>query len=67
MAEKAKPAVKAKPEKSAEDYVAEYLGVHPKYLLFTGSQVTVDLWKLEHDGQRFDGFLPHLKEIGVVK
>ena len=62
MPEKAKP----KPKKTDEDIVAEFLGVHPKYLLFTASEVKVDLWKLEHDGQRFDGFLPYLKEVGVV-
>jgi len=60
------PESKAKPKKSVEDYVAEYLGVHPKYLLFTGSEITVDLWKLEHDGLRFDGFKPHLDKVGGV-
>ena len=46
--------------------IEEYLGVHPKHLLFTNNEVTVDLWKLEHDGKRFDGFMPYRKSVGAV-
>ena len=46
--------------------IEEYLGVHPKHLLFTNNEVTVDLWKLEHDGKRFDGFMPYRKAVGAV-
>ena len=62
MAEKGKP-VKPKP---IEEYVEEYLGVHPQYFIYEGLSLKVDVWKLEHDGKHFNGFLPHLKELGEL-
>ena len=39
-----------------EDIVADYLGVHPKYLLYEGAKIKVDSWSYEHDGLRFNGW-----------
>ena len=67
MADK-KPKSVPKPKKLSDEekakIVEEYLGVHPKYFVYTGMQITVDIWNLEHDGKHFNGYLPHLKELG---
>lgn len=57
---------KSKPKKSIEDYVEKYLGVHPRYFIYEGLGLKVDIWKLEHDGKNFRGFIPHLKELGEL-
>ena len=51
-------------EENKINIVAEYLGVHPKYLLFTYGEITVDIWNLQKDNVRFDGFKPWIKETG---
>ena len=54
-----------KPKVDKEKIVEEYLGVHPKYLVFTANQIHVDLWNMEHDGYRFDGWKPYREKMGI--
>lgn len=65
----AKVAKKA-PRKLTDDekakIVEEYLGVHPKYFVYEGQQIKVDIWNMEHDGKLWKGFIPHLKELGEL-
>jgi hypothetical protein len=46
--------------------VEEYLGVHPKYFIYTGNQITVNDFLVAREGKHFNGFLPHLKELGML-
>ena len=65
MADKPKNVPKAKlSDEEKALIVEEYLGVHPKYFVYTGLQIGLDIWTLEHDGKHFNGYLPHLKELG---
>ena len=72
MAEKKQPVkVKAFDPKDLsleqqEAVVAEYLGVHPKYFVYKGLNLQPDIWNMEHDGFYFNGFKPHLRELGQL-
>ena len=47
--------------------VEEYLGVHPKYFIYAGHQIAVNTGQLNLEGKQFNGFLPHLRELGIIK
>lgn len=47
-----------------EKIVEEYLGAHPKYFIYGGLQITLDIWRFEHDGNNWEDWLPHKKELG---
>ena len=36
--------------------VQEYLGVHPKYFIYEGQQVKIDIWSMEHEGINWRGW-----------
>jgi hypothetical protein len=46
--------------------VEKYLGVHPRYFIYAGTQINVDIWNLNNDRQYFNGFLPHCKQLGII-
>ena len=61
-----KTTVKKLSEEEQAKIVEEYLGVHPKYFIYEGLKIQVDIWNLEHDGLNWRGFKPHLKELGEL-
>ena len=46
--------------------VEEYLGVHPRYFVYKALNLQPDIWRLEHDKQYFNGWKPHLRELGQL-
>lgn len=54
-------------EKEVESVVEYYLGIHPKYLVFSATDIKSDPWKIAHDGINFWGFKPHMKELGIER
>jgi len=70
MAEtKVKAEVKRPRKLSDEDkakIVEEYLGVHPKYFVYEGQKIKVDIWNMERDGKLWRDWTPHLKELGEL-
>ena len=42
--------------------VEHYLGVHPKYFVYEGLKVNVDIWNMEYDKKHFNGWKPQLEE-----
>ncbi len=61
---KPKPAPKKLSDAEKADIVEQYLGVHPRYFIYEGMQIGLDIWNLENDGKHFNGYKPHLKELG---
>ena len=49
-----------------EAVVEHYLGVHPKYYIYEGLGLRVNEWVMNHDRKYFNGFIPHLKELGKL-
>ena len=46
--------------------VEHYMGCHPKYYVYEGHKLKVDLWKMEHNGIYWGGyFKPHAKELNL--
>ena len=61
---------KPKPQKElSEDAKAkiceEYLGVHPKYFLYSGQSIRVNIWPMERDGTFWRGWRIDEKEKGT--
>lgn len=50
----AKPAPLTKEQKEA--FVEEIVGVHPKYFVYEGAQIKIDLYKMSMDGINWTGF-----------
>ena len=48
-----------------EAVVELYLGVHPKFFVYRGTGLNVDIWNLNMAGKQFNGFKPHLRELGI--
>jgi len=50
----------SKPKPLTEDekaqVVLEYLGVHPKYFIYEGQQIKIDIWTMQHDGINWRGW-----------
>jgi len=46
--------------------IEHYLGVHPKYFIYEGIGLRVDIWRLNTDRKHFNGFLPHQRELGIL-
>jgi hypothetical protein len=53
-------------QEEKENIVEEVLGVHPRYFVYQHQTIGINLWNLEHDGKLFNGFIPHLKELGQL-
>jgi hypothetical protein len=53
-------------EEQKADIVKEYLGVHPKYFVYAGQKIKVDIWNMEHDGVLWKGWTPHRKAMGEL-
>ncbi len=51
----------------AEAVIELYVGAHPKYFMFSWDKIKINLWLLEHEGNRFNGFLPNLLETQVLE
>lgn len=49
-----------------EAVIEHYLGAHPKYFIYEGIGLKVDIWGLNHDGKPFNGFIPHQKQLGIL-
>jgi len=45
----------------------QFLGAHPRYFYYETGQIKIDRYSLQADGHQFNGFLPHLVEVGIVK
>jgi hypothetical protein len=60
MAEAKKEVSKPKPKTLTEDekakIVEEYLGVHPKYFVYAGQTIRVNIWPMEKDGVFWNGW-----------
>jgi hypothetical protein len=66
MAERSKKFNPASLSKEEQEAVIEhYLGVHPKYFVYRGIDLSVDIYNLNLDRKTFNGFLPHLKQLGI--
>ena len=52
-------------EEEQDAVVERRLGVHPKYFVYQGISLTVDIYNLNLDHKHFNGFLPHLKQLGI--
>ena len=50
----AKPAPLSKEDK--ENIVAELVGVHPKYFVYVGTQIKIDVYRMSMDGVNWSGF-----------
>lgn len=48
--------------KEQEAVVEYYMGVHPKYFVYYGYALNVDIYNLKD--KKFNGFKPHLKQMG---
>lgn len=52
----------AKPKKvelsdaEIEALIEDYLGVHPKYFVYEGLAIKVDIWNMEYDKKHFNGW-----------
>lgn len=58
------PAALSKEQQAA--VVELYLGVHPKYFVYQGLQIGLNLGLMQIDGVGgFNGFKPHKEELGV--
>lgn len=53
-------------DKELEAAVEFYLGVHPKYYIYEGLGLRVNEWEMNHDRKAFNGFKPHLKQLGRI-
>ncbi len=57
---KAVSKAKSKPNGLTEDQkakiVEEYLGVHPRYFLYSGQTIRVNIWTHERDGNNWRGW-----------
>ena len=51
-------------QEEQEAVVEFYLGVHPKYYIYEGLGLRVNEWAMNHDRIYFNGFKPHLRELG---
>lgn len=58
MAVKNTGAVKPAPltKEQIEQIVADYISVHPKYFVYEGAQIKIDLYKMSMDGINWTGF-----------
>ena len=46
--------------------VEEFMGCHPKFYIYEGHKLKVDLWNLEREGKPWNGyFKPHMRELGL--
>jgi hypothetical protein len=63
---KEKPIVKVKPlsEDEKAKIVHEYLGVHPKYFIYTGQRLKVDIFNFQRDGYNWRGWRQEELRIG---
>jgi len=52
------------PIEAQEAVVEHYMGVHPKYYIYEGLGLKVNEWEMNHDRIYFNGFKPHLRELG---
>ncbi len=63
------PISKPKPKVLSEDdkakIVEEYLGVHPKYFVYAGQTIRVNIWPMERDGVFWRGWRIDEKEKGT--
>lgn len=39
-----------------EQVVAEYIGIHPKYFVYAGAAIKIDVYKMSMDGVNWTGF-----------
>ena len=58
------PASLSKEEQEA--VIEHYLGVHPKFFIYWGLILEVDVFNSRREGYSFNGFLPDLKKRGVA-
>ena len=60
MTEVKKSVSKPKPltDKQKADIVEEYLGVHPRYFLYGGQTIRVDIFNHQRDGNDWRGWKP---------
>ena len=49
-----------------EAVVEHYLGVHPKFFVYWGTCLAVDIYNSHREGHSFNGFLPDLKKKGIL-
>ena len=48
-----------------ESVIEEYLGIHPRYFVYRGITIEVDIYSNRRNGNSFNGFLPDLEKRKV--
>ena len=51
--------------KDQEAVIEYYLGAHPKFFLYVGTTLFVDIYNMNLEGKEFNGFKPQLKLMGI--
>ena len=49
-----------------EQVIEKYLGVNPRYFIYRGISLEVDIYNNRRAGNKFNGFLPDLKAKGMA-
>lgn len=53
-------------QEDQEAVVEFYMGCHPKYYVYQGLQLNVDIYSMNRDGVKgFNGFKPHKRQLGI--
>jgi len=61
------PVKKTLTKDEIESVVEQYLGIHPKYLIFEGGQIIkVNLHQAAHQGVNFPGFKPAIEQGKII-
>ncbi len=48
-----------------ESVIELYLGIHPKYFLYVGTAIHIDVYNAHLEKKPFNGFRPHMKRLGI--
>lgn len=49
-----------------EAVIEHYLGAHPKFFVYWGNVIEMDIHNSHREGNKFNGFLPDLKKRMVI-